>query len=372
MNPAEEGKPQAGLQRRQSQHQLEVLGGEQQGAEADEEAEQVGGQGGAEGPVGEQPHVDQGVGQPPLPAHESHPDQQPGQHATHRQPAWPVLGQLLEPVDRRQHRHQRHPGAAKVQPAGRRVAELRQHQRPQHQQQRHHRHGHEEHRPPPEPLQQHPTHQGADRATDREAGDPHRDGDRSLPWVQEHVADQRQRRGSQGRSGDPQQRPGGDQHARAGRVGGDQRGSPEGGGADQQQPAPADAVAQGAHGDQQPGDQEAVDVHDPQQLGAAGRQVGAEPGNGQVQHGQVHGVHQARQGDHDQPDPLPPPGLGRHGGDRRVVHHPPTRAETTRPSPSRMLDQPPAKSSRSPRVGKPRWMIVIRVRPSSSSKVTCM
>src|SRR5215468_3547336 len=34
------------------------------------------------------------------------------------------------------------------------------------------------------------------------------------------------------------------------------------------QAAPPDAVAQGAHGDQEPGDHEAVDVGDPQQLGA--------------------------------------------------------------------------------------------------------
>ena len=61
----------------------------------------------------------------------------------------------------------------------------------------------------------------------------------------------------------------GDQHLGAGGEGGEHRGDAERGGADQQQPAAADAVAEGAHGDQRAGDQEAVDVDDPQQLRAA-------------------------------------------------------------------------------------------------------
>src|SRR6266545_879948 len=60
----------------------------------------------------------------------------------------------------------------------------------------------------------------------------------------EHGEEQRQRGRRQGRPGDAQQ-----------------------------QPAAADAVAQGAHGDQEPGDHEPVDVGDPQQLGAAWPQV---------------------------------------------------------------------------------------------------
>jgi hypothetical protein len=64
--------------------------------------------------------------------------------------------------------------------------------------------------------------------------------------------------------------------------------------ADQEQPATADAVAKGAHGDQRPGGHEPVDVDDPQQLGAGGPQVLAQMRNGQVQHGQIHRVQQAR------------------------------------------------------------------------------
>ncbi len=46
--------------------------------------------------------------------------------------------------------------------------------------------------------------------------------------------------------------------------------SAEGGGADQQYAAAADAVAERAHGDQRAGDHEAVDVDDPQQPAALG------------------------------------------------------------------------------------------------------
>ena len=86
--------------------------------------------------------------------------------------------------------------------------------------------------------------------------------------------------------------------------------SAEGGGADQQQPAAADPVAERAHRDQQPGDQEAVDVDDPQQLRAARLEVRAQRGHREVQHREVHRVDQARQGEHGQPDPLAAPGPG--------------------------------------------------------------
>ena len=57
------------------------------------------------------------------------------------------------------------------------------------------------------------------------------------------------------------------------RVGGEHRGRAERGGADQQQPAAADPVAERAHRDQQAGEDEAVDVEDPQLLGGARLQV---------------------------------------------------------------------------------------------------
>src|SRR5918993_1081700 len=116
--------------------------------------------------------------------------------------------------------------------------------------------------------------------------------------------------------------------------------------------APADPVAEGAHGDQRPGGQEPVDVDDPQELAAGGLQIGAELGHGQVEHGQVHGVEQAGQGDHGQPDPFPPAGpAGAQGAHGRCG--PAAPAATTPPSPSRMLGQPPAISSRGPGGGEP-------------------
>src|SRR6266511_303991 len=85
----------------------------------------------------------------------------------------------------------------------------------------------------------------------RIAGDPHPDGGRALPGIGEHREDQGQRGRRQGRPSDPQQRPAGDQHLGAGGEGRDHRDPAEGGGAEEQQPAAADPVAQGAHGDQE-------------------------------------------------------------------------------------------------------------------------
>jgi len=64
MNPAADGSiHKTSLQWRQAQHQLQVLGNEQQGAEPDDEAEYVGGQGCVEGGVWKQTQVQQRIGQ---------------------------------------------------------------------------------------------------------------------------------------------------------------------------------------------------------------------------------------------------------------------------------------------------------------------
>ncbi len=65
-------------------------------------------------------------------------------------------------------------------------------------------------------------------------------------------------------AGEPLQRARDDQHLGAGREGGEDRRDAEGGRADEQHPAAADAVAERAHGDQRAGDHEPVDVDDPQ------------------------------------------------------------------------------------------------------------
>jgi hypothetical protein len=303
-------RPQPRLQRRQPQHQLQVLRNERRRADGNEDGQEVGGQRRVEGGDAEQRQVDHRIGQPALTAHEPHPDRQPGQDAQGRHDDEAVLDKLLQPVDHRQDRDHRQGRGGKVQPSGTRVAVLGQHPRAQHQQDGHHRQRQQEDRAPPEPLQQRPTQHRADRAADREGADPHGDGQRPLPGVLEHVKQQRQRRWRQGRPGDPQQRPGHDQHLGAGGERRQQRDDPEGRGADHQQPAAADAVAEGAHGEQRPGDHEPVDVDDPQQLGAAGLQVGADGRDGQLQHRQVHHVQHVGNREHRQPDPRTPPGAG--------------------------------------------------------------
>ena len=147
--------------RRHPQHQLQVLGEEQEPAEQEQDRQAVGGQRGAEGRHPEQPQVEQRIRQAQLPAHEQHAHGQPGQDEQHRAQRQAVLGDLLEAEDDRQHRQQRQPGAEQVEPAGVGVPVFGQQRRPHHQQQRHHRHGDQEHRPPPEVLQQHRRRQAA-------------------------------------------------------------------------------------------------------------------------------------------------------------------------------------------------------------------
>ena len=57
----------------------------------------------------------------------------------------------------------------------------------------------------------------------------------------------------------------------------------EGDRADHQELAPPDPVAKRAHHDQRAGDEKAVDVDDPEELGGARLQVGAELRHGEVQ-----------------------------------------------------------------------------------------
>jgi hypothetical protein len=79
----------------------------------------------------------------------------------------------------------------------------------------------------------------------------------------------------------PEQRTADDEHLRAcgkcRRYGGDAKHD----GTDEQQFLPADPVTDGAHGDQEARDQEALDIHDPQLLDAARREVGGQVRNGQ-------------------------------------------------------------------------------------------
>ncbi len=292
---------------------MQVLGHEDVHAHHRQAGQRVRDDGGAEGGTTEQGDVEEGIVQMALATHEQHAQHHAG--GQHQQSAGvgAVFGDPLEAVHHRQHAQQRLRHAGRIQPAGVGIAILGQQLRPQQQQQHHHRHRRQEGGAPPEPFQQQAAHQRADRAADREAGDPYADRELPLVFVMEHVANQRHRRGRQGGPGHAEQGAHRDQHFRAARECRDDRSGGERGGADQQQAPPADAIAQRAHGDQEAGHQEAVDVDDPQQLRGRRIEIGADRRQRQVEHGQVHRVDHAGQGDGGQADPFAAGGLGGRG-----------------------------------------------------------
>ena len=76
----------------------------------------------------------------------------------------------------------------------------------------------------------------------------------------------------------------------------------------EQQPTPADPVAERAHRQEQPGEDEPVDVEDPQLLGRRGLQVLGDERHREEEDGHVHRRDEDRQDQHGQPDPLAAPG----------------------------------------------------------------
>jgi hypothetical protein len=130
--------------------------------------------------------------------------------------------------------------------------------------------------------------------------------------VGEQGADQGQGGRHEGRARDPEHRPRRDEGARRAGERRDHRGDGERRAADQEQAPPPDAVAERAHGDQEPGDHEAVDVHRPELLGRAQVEVGAHRGERQVEHAHVEREQQGRQGEDREADPGAPWGRG-HG-----------------------------------------------------------
>ena len=318
----ERHRPQAGLERPHSEHELKVLGHEEEGPERHEGGEHVRREGGAESRRLEEPQVDQGVFEGGLPPHEDDAQDEAGHEAERRAPREAILRHLLQPVDRREHGGQRQESAHEVDPARSGIPELGQENGPKCQEQDHHGHAHQEHRPPPEVLEQDAAERRADRRPRRVAGDPHPDRDRALVGVVEHVADQGESGRCQRGPGDPEHRARRDEELGAGREGGEHRGDAERARADQEQPAATDPVAQRAHRDQAARDQEPVDVDDPQQLRARGLEVRGERRHGEIQDREVHRVEQAGQGDHAQPDPFATPGpLGSGGGEGRAPAH---------------------------------------------------
>ena len=177
-----------------AEHELQVLGDEQERAEHHEQAEHVRRQRGAERRRREQTHVDQRIGEPSLAAEEDHPNREADQNRYNWQQRPSILGQALDAVDDAQHGNDRLRGAQRIHVAGARVAELRQQHRTQDEQHEHDRHIDEEHRAPPEVRQNHSAEHRTDDGAGREARHPNADGERALLRIEEHVADERERR----------------------------------------------------------------------------------------------------------------------------------------------------------------------------------
>ena len=144
-----------GLERRQTDDQLQVLRDEVQEADEPDDAQQVDQHRAGEGPAAEQRHVEHGRLEAVLAAHEEHAEHEPGDDEHERQRALgAVHRELLDRVDDRHHGRQRQHDAQRIEPAGIRVAALGHEDRHEHQQRHEHGNGHEEHRPPGEVLEQ--------------------------------------------------------------------------------------------------------------------------------------------------------------------------------------------------------------------------
>jgi hypothetical protein len=220
------------------------------------------------------------------------------------------VGGDLDGEDGRRHREQRQHHAPRVQPAGPVGPRLGQDERAEHQQHHHHGDVDQEDRAPVEVLQQHPADDRAHRRPGGEAGGPQRHGEPALGAVGEQGAQQGQRGGHEHRAEEAQQGAGGDEVGGVGGERGRQGHRTEAGDADQQRAAPADAVAQGAHRDQQARQDERVDVDDPQLLVRGRAERDGDRGQGEPEHGVVDRHQQGGEEQDGQAEPLAAAGAG--------------------------------------------------------------
>ena len=247
--------------------------------------------------------VDHRVSQCLLAADEDGRESESDAHREHGQPAQAVLHDLLQAVDHRQHGGDRQQRAQQVRAAGRRVAEFGQQDRAGDQQQHHDRHADQEHGAPPEVLEQDPADQWPDGGAHGEAGAP--DADRFVRSTSSSNI-VRSSDSVDGTSAAPA-RPSSARVAisisalveNAASV----EAAPKAARADQQQFAAADSVAETADRDERAGQDEAVDVDDPQQLGSRRFQRRAEVGHGEVEDREVHHRDHARQGEDGEAEP---------------------------------------------------------------------
>ncbi len=307
------GEPR--LQRAAALDQLQELGEEEDQAGQAEDGQQVGEDRAGEAPVVEEPHVQQWLGQPELAPYERHEGEDADDGRTGYAPARAVRRRLLDGVDDADHADEGEHDAEQVPGAGGRVLRLGDHLDADDHQDGHDRQVDQEDRTPPEVLQQHPADDRADGRARGGHGAPDADGEAAFARVVEEVADEGEGGRHQGGTGDAEQRPGRDHHRGAGRIGVEHGDRAERHGPAEEQLLASDAVAEAAHGDQEAGDDEGVDVADPQQLGAGRPQVLTEERGGQAEDGGVDGDEQHGQDEDGEGDPPPRgPRLVRRGG----------------------------------------------------------
>ncbi len=284
-------------------HALEEREGQQTHAGGGEGDDRVARDGGPEGGAGEQRQVDERMFDAALSPDEQGQEEQPERERPDRPGVDPVLDEAFDRVDQAEDRHegQQRPGQVESGSGG--VARFGDEEGAGQEQQGHEGQVDQEDRAPGEELQQRATD---DRSGDGPSGEGHgpgSDGGGPLPGVGEHHPDQGERGGRQGRPGQSEQGTPDDEEPAGGGEGEQGRGESEQQGAGEQQPTPADPVPEGAHGDQESGQDEAVDVHHPQPLGGGGFEVAGDGGGRDEEHGQVHGDQQCRDEQEEQPDP---------------------------------------------------------------------
>ena len=172
-----------------------------------------------------------------------------------------------------------------------------------------------------EVLQQHPADDRPDGDPGGQGGRPDRDRLGAVGLVVEQVADEGEGRRHEGRPGDPEHRSGGDEHLGRLRISREERRRAERHRADEQQPAAADPVADRAHREEQAGEDEPVDVEDPQLLGGGRLEVLGDERHREEEDGHVHRRDEDRQDQHRQWDPLAASGPWGHSGFLNCVRH---------------------------------------------------
>ena len=151
-----------------------------------------------------------------------------------------------------------------------------------------------------EVLEQEAADDGPECGTTGEHRGPGGDRDATVLVMVEDVADERQCRWHEGSAENAEQGAGEDEHLGGGGERREQRGRTKADGPDDEQLATSDPITEAAHGHQQTGEHERVDVDDPQQLRARRMQAGAdcrdrEAEDRVVDRDQQHGDHEHRE-----------------------------------------------------------------------------